>query len=160
MGATKFWKINGTGSYMPVSNTRIAIRGNIGSTGLTGVIASTISEINAIGATSVKIYELGINVASATGNTVVFSETNTTMVGSTGANLTYYNNTKPAFGIDGPITSIIPVVSNHSSLSIRDANGNTATFASNVLGKGVVYPFNIDFVNAVTANEFIGLAEY
>ena len=55
MSATKFWPINGTGSYVPGSNLQTQIKGTVGTTGIDGVTASDVTAINALGATNVRI---------------------------------------------------------------------------------------------------------
>lgn len=158
MSATKFWPINGTGSYSPESNTQILIQGVVGTTGIDSVSATAVTAINALGATNVKIKDLDVFVASATGTSIVFASTYTGATGNRQVN--YYNGKRPSFGLDGPITAILPVASSPAALTIIDNAGNTGTFAAGSLKQGTVYNFSINTVTAITSGNFIGLSEF
>ncbi len=158
MAATKFWPISGTGSYVPVSNQQVLISGTVGTTGINGVSASAVTAINAIGATNVKIYELGVWVASATGTSITFASAYAGVTGVRQVN--YYNAKRPAFELDGPVSAILAVSSAPANLVVIDNAGNTATFLAGSLKQGAIYPLQINTVVTVTSGDFIGLGEY
>ena len=159
MSASKFWPINGTGNYTPESNTQVLIQGTVGTTGIDGVSASTVTAIQALGAANVKIAELGLFLSptGTTGTSLVFAGTYT---GQTGVReLHYYNGNRPAFGLDGPITGVLPTVTS-AALSITDASGKTVAFPADSLKQGTVYPITVYSVVVAATGSFIGLAEY
>jgi hypothetical protein len=158
MSATKFWAIDGTGSYSPSDNMPQPLIGTVSATDITNVDTLTIAAIVALGVTGVKIPELGSRISAATGTTISLG---TTYSGATGVKtMTYYNANKPSFGLDGPITAIIPVATTAGDLEIVGNNGNAALFALGSLKQGAVYPFTITQVNTVSAGDFIGLSEF
>jgi hypothetical protein len=158
MSATKFWAISGTGTYSPSGNMPQPLIGIVSATGITNVDTATIAAIISLGITGVNIPELGSRVSAATGTTISLGTTYNGITGS--RTLSYYNANKPAFGIDGPITAIIPIASTPGNLELVGNNGNTAVFASGSLKQGTVYPFTIERVTSVTAGNFIGLSEF
>ena len=82
MNIGKVWTILGTGDYRPESNPLVTFGGNYdGNTGITNVSSTVINAINALGATSVRIASFGVNVASASSNTIVLGAvpSNTTL---------------------------------------------------------------------------------
>jgi hypothetical protein len=158
MAATKFWPINGTGSYVPESNPQVLIQGTVGTTGIDGVAASDVTAINALGATNVKITELGIWVASAASTSIVFASA---YAGATGVRqVNYCNAQRPAFGIDGPVSAILVTDATPNDLVIIDNGGKTATFPAGSLKQGAIYPIQINTVVSATSGDFIGLSEY
>ena len=157
---TKFWTITGTGDWGPSSNPQVAFGGNVGSTGITGVSSSVISAINAIGAAGVRITELSINVASATGSTIALGTTYTGSFTGTQNDLHYYNIQKPAFGIDGPITYLLPVASSPAGLALTTEAGLITTFAAGSLKQGTLYPIQVGTISTVTGGDFVGMSEY
>ena len=159
MASSKFWPINGTGSYSPSSNTQIAFSGGVSSTGITGVSASTVTAIQALGAANVKIAELGLFLSptGTTGTSLVFASTYS---GETGLReLHYYNGNRPAFGLDGPITGVLPTVTS-AALSITDASGKTVAFPADSLKQGTVYPITVYTVVTAATGSFIGFSDY
>ena len=158
MSATKFWPINGTGSYVPGSNLQTQIKGTVGTTGIDGVTASNVTAINALGATNVRIAELNVWVASAAGTSIVFAST---YAGATGTRkVNFYNGNRPAFGIDGNITAILVADSTPNDLSVIDNSGKTTIFPAGSLKQGAIYPLTINTVVSATSGDFIGLSEY
>ena len=158
MAATKFWPINGTGSYFPSSNPQNLINGVVGTTGIDGVSASVVTAINALGATNVKITELGVWVASAASTSIVFASPYTGETGSRAVN--YYNGQRPAFNIDGQISAILVTDSTPNDLVVIDNGGKTATFPAGSLKQGAIYPIQVGTVVSVTSGDFLGLSEY
>jgi len=158
MAATKFWPINGTGSYIPESNPQVLIQGTVGTTGIDGVAASAVTAINALGATNVKITELGVWVASAASTSIVFATTYTGVTGVRQVN--YYNGQRPAVSIDGPISAILVTDSTPNDLVVIDNGGKTATFPAGSLKQGAIYPIQINTVVSTTSGDFLGLSEY
>jgi len=159
MSATKFWPINGTGSYTPSSNPQILFAGGVNATGITGVAASTVTAIQALGAANVKIAELGLFL-SPTGTTGTNLAFGTTYSGQTGLReLNYYNGNRPALGLDGPITAVLPTAAS-ASFSIIDTSGKTVSFPSGSLVQGTVYPITVYAVVSAATGSFIGLAEF
>lgn len=154
----KIWPINGTGSYLPSSNHQILIQGTVGTTGIDGLSASNVSAINSLGATNVKITELGLFLASATGTSVVFAGTYAGVTGNRQVN--YYNGKRPAFGFDGPISAFLASGTAPAALTVIDIAGNTGTFPAGSLKQGTVYNIQISTVVSTTAGDFIGLGEY
>lgn len=158
MSATKFWPINGTGSFAPENNQQVLIQGTVGTTGIDGVSATAVTAIKAIGATNVKIVELGKWLASATGTSVVFAGTYTGVTGVRQVN--YYNGKRPAFGLDGVISAVLVSATAPAALTVIDNAGNTGTFPAGSLKQGAIYPLQIGTVLSATSGDFIGLSEY
>ena len=158
MSASKFWPINGTGSYFPESNPQVLIQGTVGTTGIDGVSAAAVTAINALGATNVKIAELDTWVASAASTSIVFASA---YAGLTGVRqVHYYNGKKPAVGVDGPITAILVTGATANDLVVIDNGGRTSTFPAGSLKQGAIYPIVINSVVSVTSGNFLGLSEY
>lgn len=158
MAANKFWAITGTGNWNPSANPLVPFIGNIGTTGITGVNSTVISAINALGATNVRINDLGVRVASAAGDTIAFGATYTG--GYTGRQtVNYCNATRPVAGIDGPIVAVLATSASPANFAIIDANGNTATFPAGSLKQGAIYPISIGTVVTVTSGDFLGMSD-
>ena len=158
MAATKFWPINGTGSFAPENNQQVLIQGTVGTTGIDGLTPANVTDINALGATNVKIVELNKWVASASGTSLTFTGSYTGVTGVRQVN--YYNGKRPAFGLDGPIVGVLASGTAPASFKVIDNAGNTATFPAGSLKQGTVYSFQIGTVISVTSGDFIGLGEY
>jgi len=156
--AAKFWAIDSVGSYLPGDNPAKPMEGQVHSTGMTGVSTFVINGINAIGATSVFISELGVTVSSATGSAITFGTTYSGGLTGNQTNLHYYNYKKPSWPKDGPILGIIGNVASPSAFAFLDGNGNTATFAAGTIKQGETYPFCVTQVVAVTAEQIIGFS--
>lgn len=156
--ARKFWTISGTGDYRPSSNPLVNFYGVYdGNTGITAP-AATVTAINALGATSVKISTWNVPVASATGTTVVLG---TSGYGASGTYaLNYYQFTKPCAAFDNPISGLVPNVASPDAFAIIDVNGNTATFAAGSLKQGTLYPIQVGQVVTTTANDFLGFSDF
>jgi hypothetical protein len=169
---TKFWKIGATGSYASEDNKAVIFDGNLGITGITGVSSGVIQQINAIGtanvalqtgAYSVNVYSPSftsspIGIASAAGSSITFTSNWT---GATGPSSFYYfNGSKPAFHRDAGITAIMGLAVSSSAFSFIDDNNNAVTIPTGAIKQGEIYPFKINEVTTVTANEILGLGQY
>jgi len=168
---TKFWKINGTGSYAPENNKPIIFDGNLGVTGITGVSSAVVQQINAIGTGNVSlqtgVYSVNvynpsftsspISVASATGTSITFTSN---WSGATGPSTFYYfDGSKPAFHRDSGITAILGLDATPAAFSFIDNNSNTIAIGTGVINQGQIYPFKIGTVTVVTANHLLGMSE-
>jgi hypothetical protein len=158
--STKIWPINGTGSYVPASNTQVLIQGVVGTTGISGVSASAVTAIQALGASNVKITELGLFLSptGTTGTNLAFAGTYTGVTGD--RQVHYYNGKRPAFDLDGPIYAFLASGTAPAAFTVIDSAGNTATFPAGSLKQGTVYNIQINTVVSTTAGDFIGLGEF
>jgi hypothetical protein len=158
--ASKFWAINATGNWSPNGNIPQAFYGKVNGNTVT-TDNTTVSAIIAIGATSATLSGFGPITAAATGATSGTITLGVTYVGESGTfKMSYYNKTKPAGGVDGPISAILPIASSPAGLVIIGGNGLPATFAAGSLKQGTLYPIAINQVTTVTSGDFIGFSDF